>query len=191
MGRPKPLIPYGSSTFLETILERLNLALSPEISWRGVVVSSPLEEPLSKLCQDRGWCLVLNRSPETGPLGSIRLALEGGAEGCDWLMVCLVDQPGVGVDTYRALLQSARAHPDQFLVPSFPGRRGHPVVFPRSCFTDLKEAPLDQGARWVVARHRAVRVEVETDDDQVLRDFDTPEDLLEMKEPGTRPGSVR
>jgi molybdenum cofactor cytidylyltransferase len=62
------------------------------------------------------------------------------------------------------------------VVPVCRGRRGHPVIFARKLFAELLAAPLDQGAKSVVRAHTADTLELETDDEDITCDIDTPED---------------
>jgi molybdenum cofactor cytidylyltransferase len=61
-------------------------------------------------------------------------------------------------------------------VPRYRGRRGHPVIFSRSLFPELMNAPLDQGAKTVVHAHRDDTLEIDTDDEGVSIDIDTPQE---------------
>ena len=61
------------------------------------------------------------------------------------------------------------------------GRRGHPVLFASRLFEELLEAPLDQGARWVVHRHVAELELVEVDEEGILWDIDRPEDYQALQ----------
>ena len=55
-------------------------------------------------------------------------------------------------------------------------RHGHPVLFDRSLFDELRKAPLDQGARAVVHAHADRIVNVPVEDEGCLVDVDTPAD---------------
>lgn len=168
MGTPKWSLPFGDGTFLSTILERL----APlGLEWTAVVVG-PGEAPLEPVLR--------NLEPESGPIGSIRIGLDAGADRYPWLMVALVDHPTVRGETYVALAEAADAGGGDLWAPSWRGRRGHPVVFGRACYEDLRRAPADRGARWVVERHRDRRVVVEVHDPGVLRNVNRPEDYREL-----------
>jgi len=62
------------------------------------------------------------------------------------------------------------------VVPSYQGKRGHPVLFSSSLFSELLNAPLDQGAKWVVHAHGGETLEIPTEDEGVIIDLDTPEE---------------
>ena len=55
-------------------------------------------------------------------------------------------------------------------------RHGHPVIFGRAVFDELRRADYDIGAKAVLQLHAATILNVEVDDPAVLRDVDTPED---------------
>jgi molybdenum cofactor cytidylyltransferase len=55
-------------------------------------------------------------------------------------------------------------------------RHGHPVIFDRSVFEDLRAADSSVGAKAVFARHRDRVLNVEVKDPGAFEDIDTPED---------------
>ena len=60
--------------------------------------------------------------------------------------------------------------------PAVGVRHGHPVLFDRSLFDELRTAPLDQGARAVVHALADRIVNVPVEDEGCLVDVDTPAD---------------
>ncbi|MBI5167162.1 MAG: NTP transferase domain-containing protein, partial [candidate division NC10 bacterium] len=62
------------------------------------------------------------------------------------------------------------------IIPTYKGRRGHPVVFSRYLLPEILSAPPDQGARAVVRAHPDQVFEIETDEEGVVTDIDTLED---------------
>lgn len=88
-------------------------------------------------------------------------------------VVALADMPWVRTQTLHTLLQHA-AH-DRIVVPTFNGRRGHPVVFGAQFLPELATLQGDTGARALLMRYGAD--EVACDDPGVIRDIDTPDDL--------------
>ena len=60
--------------------------------------------------------------------------------------------------------------------PSVGGRHGHPVVFARSMFDELRAADPAVGAKAVVRAHAANAIDVAVDDAGACQDIDTPED---------------
>lgn len=161
MGKPKADLPLGDQSFLETILSRL-----PADLWVSVVGAGGIPNP----------------HPEKGQLYSLQLGLQAGAAQFPFTLVALVDLPAVSARTYALLVEAASRGGADLWVPRYAGRRGHPVVFGQACYEDLLRAPLEQGSRWVVGRHRERRVEIEVDDPEIHRDVDTPADYRRLLE---------
>ncbi len=182
MGRPKALLPLGKKTFLTAIAGRYRRLGLPV----AVVVGSELGQ---RLPAELSWTRsVVNPRVEDGPLSSLRRGLEVLPPDAPAVIVHPVDHPLVRPATLRSLLEMHLRHPEAILVPEFRGEPGHPTLFPRTVFAELREAPLESGARWVVERkpERVVRVPVQ--DPGVLRNIDTWE-LYRRWVPGTCSGA--
>ncbi len=90
-------------------------------------------------------------------------------------LICLADMPYIAADTYSQILQ--HCEPDNIVIPTYQGRRGHPVGFGRDFFEDLRNCQGDTGARKLLgARPDAVHL-LPVDDPGVLQDIDQPHDL--------------
>ena len=100
-------------------------------------------------------------------------------DGWDAALVCLGDMPLVLPATLRrrvAAWRDARPRPDAVL-PVSGGRRGNPVLWDRGMFPLLLELRGDVGARSLLDRPRTLVLALDTADDAVLEDFDTPQAL--------------
>ena len=62
-------------------------------------------------------------------------------------------------------------------IPTFSGRRGHPVLLGAELFAAIARLTGDQGAKPVIEALGARLAEVAADDDGVLFDIDAPQDL--------------
>ena len=63
------------------------------------------------------------------------------------------------------------------MLPTYEGRRGHPVIFRASLYAELLAASLAVGARQVVWTHAADVVEVPTDEEGAVLNLNDPEAL--------------
>jgi len=172
MGFPKPDLPYRNSTFLGATAQACEAAgLKPV-----VVVVSPETHNALAIGHLPNLLVVENETPHTGQLGSLkkglRAVLNRPVEG---VVVWPVDQPHVRVDTVQQLIETYRRSPRGIVVPTYDGRRGHPVLFGRAVFDELLATPEDLGARAVVRADPSRVVEVAVPDRAVLEDIDTPE----------------
>ncbi len=96
------------------------------------------------------------------------------------VMICLADHPLVCAGTLRSLIRAHILRPDNIVVPSYQGRRGHPCLFP---FDVARKVFSGMNLRQIISVNPA-RVEyLGVDDEGVVLDMDTEEDyhLLQRK----------
>ncbi|CAG8863573.1 Purine catabolism protein PucB [Pseudomonas fluorescens] len=91
------------------------------------------------------------------------------------LAIFLADMPFITTATLDALLATSDAA--HICVPTYHGRPGHPVVFGRSFWPELRQLAGDSGAREVLQRHAHAVRRVAVDDPGILLDIDRPSDL--------------
>jgi len=133
----------------------------------------------SFLCCSSLWPLlrvVRNEEPSRGQLSSLWTGLAACPPGTDAVVVTLVDVPLVTPATIELVIAAWLRTGAPIVRPTFGERRGHPVIFDRAVFDELRRAPLDVGARAVLSAHYREIVNVPVDDPGCLVDVDTPED---------------
>ena len=182
MGRPKALLPLGRKAFLQHILD-CHLSLGTD-AW--VVLGRQHRQIRSRLDLARARVLV-NPDPDRGPLSSLLLVLEK-LDGYDGVLVHAVDHPLVAKSTLQALLRKHFQCPACILIPRHHGRKGHPVLFPQRFFGELKQAPLEEGARWVVRRRLSSQLLVPVVDAGVVTNINLPEQVHRLRRTGHRVG---
>jgi molybdenum cofactor cytidylyltransferase len=120
---------------------------------------------------------VVNPDYARGQLSSLHVAIGAlDAEKVDGILVHLVDQPFLDSALVNRMIDKFYESKKAVVLPTHKGRRGHPVLFSRRLFQELLDAPLDQGARTVVQAHPEETLEIESDDERVALDIDTPEE---------------
>jgi CTP:molybdopterin cytidylyltransferase MocA len=171
MGRPKPLLPCGPTTFLGAILD--TLAASRVDEFRVVLGhAGDRIRAATGLPADR---LRFNPDHDAGMLSSVQCGIRSLPPETRGFLIWPVDHPLVTTETIDLLLdRQARGDP-AIVLPVHRGRRGHPVLFAAALAAELMEAPASEGARAVVHAHREDRIEVPVDDPGVITDIDTPE----------------
>ncbi len=177
MGSPKALLKLGESTFLGRLIELYDRL---EVPFRVILGAD--WEIISKAQGLSRDLFLVNPEPERGPLSSIQLGLEYLKPSTTAVIPHPVDHPLVTEATVRTILAKHATSPEQILVPHYQGTPGHPTLFPATLFPDLWDAPLDQGARWVVSRRRNLILPLPVDDPGVTINIDTPEDYLRWSE---------
>ena len=99
------------------------------------------------------------------------------------LMVIPVDAPLVAPETVSELIAVFTATGATIVRARYRGRNGHPVIFSRAVFDDLRRADPTVGAKAVLRAHANSIVNVDVDDPGVPGDIDTPEDYERLVAP--------
>jgi molybdenum cofactor cytidylyltransferase len=185
MGSPKALLEDGQGQpFLTRIVESMGSAGLTGI----VVVTGRHHDAIADLVERTGFRnavrIVRNPNPSRGQLSSLLAGLEASPPDTEAAVVTLVDVPFVAAATIAAVIGEWSRTGAPIVRPSFRGRRGHPVVFDRGLFAELRQAPLDVGARAVVSAHYDEIVNVPVEDPGCLVDVDTPADYRDAIETG-------
>ncbi|KSW25745.1 MULTISPECIES: nucleotidyltransferase family protein [unclassified Pseudomonas] len=86
--------------------------------------------------------------------------------------ILLADMPWIAPQTLRLL--ASHASEQHIVFPLHQGQRGHPVLFGRAFWPELRALQGDEGARAVLQAHREAWQPIDVNDPGVLRDVDTP-----------------
>ncbi len=173
MGRDKALLPLGRETFLTHLIETLPGEVSPLV----VVLGHHADEIESRIRPGRNVPILRNPDYPLGQLSSLKVALRFlQKEPLAGALVCLVDHPAISQTVIRQMLERFRKISPGIVIPTFQGRRGHPVLFAASLFAELLDAPMEAGARFVVSAHANEVELVETGEEGILLDVDLPAD---------------
>jgi len=182
MGRPKALLPLGGETFVSCVCRTLTVAGVDEV----VVVAGAELEAVTSAVHQAGLSARIIENPrrDEGQLSSVLAGLAvADRPGVEAVVVHLVDAPLVAAGTVRAVMDAFRRTHAPVVRPIMNGRHGHPVLFARSVFDELRRADPSMGAKAVVRAHEADVCEVLVDDEGACRDIDTPEDYARLVGP--------
>jgi molybdenum cofactor cytidylyltransferase len=174
MGRMKALLPASAAG--ETFVERLVSSLLAGGIDDVVIVAGPNPAAVAERVGFPAR-LVVNPDIDRGQLSSILVGLDVvDRPGVPAVMIAPVDQPLVSSATVRLILEAWRRTRAPIVRPVRDGRHGHPVLFDRALFDELRRADPSAGARAVVHAHADRAADVPVDDDGAFADIDTPED---------------
>jgi len=179
MGSPKALLTFHGKPFLEHLLE---ITRHPKINTTRVVLGAGAEEIRQRLPLPDD-SVVLNPDWESGQLSSIQAAIRTlPPRGLDGLILCLIDHPLISATLVAALIQAFDASRKPIVLPTYKGKRGHPVIFASSLFDELLNAAPEKGARAVVWAHAKEIMEVPTDEQGVILNLNDPDALRRAME---------
>jgi molybdenum cofactor cytidylyltransferase len=173
MGFPKPLLRLNGETFLSHIAASMLITVERLI----IVLGAHRDAVMAAVPPDNRISVIDNPDYAMGQLSSIKAGLHAVSARADAAIVHLVDHPTVQPETFGRLAAEYQLSEKPILVAQCRGHRGHPVLFDRSVFDELQQAPIDVGARAVVKSKADRVIYVDVDDPGVLLDLDTPADL--------------
>lgn len=174
MGKPKALIPYRESTFLEHLLAA---SQHPRVGVTRIVLGAGAEEIRTYAKLDHSLVIV-NPDWEQGQLSSISAGIRSLAgTNTDGILLCLVDHPLVSARLIGTLIDKFYENRKLIALPTYNARRGHPAIFSSALYGELLSAPPDKGARAVVWAHAADILEVPTDEEGVVLNINDPDML--------------
>jgi molybdenum cofactor cytidylyltransferase len=185
MGQPKLLLPWGPATLIEHVLATWRASRASQV----IVVVHPQDQRISELAAAAGAHVVRPETPPEEMKVSVRLALEFAARfqprPSDAWLLAPADMPGLTAQTIDHLIDAYQASlrgPDPtacIWAASYRGRRGHPVLFPWSLAAEVARLAAGEGLNALLARHPVA--DVESADDAISEDLDTPEDYERLR----------
>ncbi len=173
-GEPKAFatLPDGR-TFLETIAQTARDAGLQSL----IAVLPPKDAAKETDAVTRGLTIIRNPDAKTEQIRSVRLGLSALVSNpAVGALIWPVDHPFPSLMSVLAIIDAAKRTDAPFVVPTFDGRRGHPLFAHRDTWRELLTVT-DGGARAVVRSYGERVFEIAVHDAGVRRDIDTREDL--------------
>jgi len=172
MGRDKLSLPLGKRTVFQRSLETL---VRSEVDEVIVVVR---EEPgdWKDHVKDKKVRFVFNPDYRRGMSTSVRRGIHAIHPKSRGILIALGDQPFLKSRTIDALIRAFLKARGSIVLPSYRGKRGHPVLFDRSYEKGLLQLEGDVGGRSVIEKHSERVVAVRTRSKAVIQDIDTWKD---------------
>lgn len=181
MGQAKAALPFGQTG--ETVLSRIvSVLLAGGVPRVAVIAGAhidavrramPPRERRARVVEHPGW--------EQGQLSSLIAGLNALDDPLlEAVLVTPVDVPLVSSTTVAAVINAWRRTHAPIVRPVDGDRHGHPVIFDRSVFADLRSANPNVGAKAVFATHRDRVLNVEVKDAGAFEDIDTPADYKRL-----------
>ena len=176
MGRLKQLLPLGGSTLIEVVLENLLRSRLQEV----IVVLGFGAEEIRPRVEAKGVRVAVNPRYKEGMASSLRVGLDALDPRAEGILVALADQPFIPPEVIDRLIEAFQGTSKGIVVPTFQGRRGHPVIFHRRYMEELRSLSGDQGGRKLLHRNPEDLLGVEVDCPGVITDIDTLEDYWQF-----------
>ena len=182
MGRPKLLLPFRGGPLVAAVVSALRAGGVDGI----VLVTAADDDGLRAWARQAGVATAVNPAPERGMLSSIQegIAALGGADALarrgEILLVSPADLPHLRPESVAGLLRRMAAPGARLAVPTYQGRRGHPLALAPELIPEILHLDSRIGLKQLRDRHAAELLEVPVDDPGVVADVDTPADYEQI-----------
>ena len=167
---------------LPLVRHAVDAALASRCPQVLVVTGCESESVESTLDPDR-VSIVRNPDYSSGMSTSLRCGLAALPTDTAAVLVLLADMPRVSAAHIDRIVGAFDPARPAIVAPTFQGRRGNPVLWPRRFFAELRGIVGDTGARGLLGTHAAEVQMVPIDSEAILADVDTPADLAALSRP--------
>ena len=170
-GAPKQLLPFGDTTLLGQVVRNADASSLDRV----VVVLGRASEELRASVDFGRSEVVENTAYGTGCASSLLAGLDAAGEDCAAIALLLGDQPGVRAEFVDLAAATWRRERPWASVTSYLGGLGHPFIFAREAFGELRQLHGDKAVWKLIEAYPELvsRVRIEA---PLPPDVDTPED---------------
>ena len=165
----------------EVLIRKFVKSVSNSLVDAVLVVVGFEAEKIKAVLHDQAVKFVENPRYEEGMTTSIQSGVKASSNESTGLMICLADMPFAETSDLNLLIQAFNDYRSTesslIIVPVFQGKRGNPVLF-SEVFRDKILTHKGEGCREIVRQFPHYVKEISMENDNLLRDIDTPEDYM-------------
>jgi molybdenum cofactor cytidylyltransferase len=171
MGFPKMLLDFNGSTMLENVIRNVtNSAVN-----NTLVVLGAYRNELVELVARQNVNYCYNDNYKDGMLSSVKCGFVNLPADFDAVLIFQGDQPLISPEVVNKLITSYRTSVKGIVIPVHNGRRGHPILIDKKYRNDIVNLDASEGLRSLSHLFSDDVLEVDVNDNGILRDFDTYE----------------
>ncbi len=170
MGRNKLLLPYGSSTVLETVVAEVMAC--PAVGEVVVVTGHESDRITALLAAQPVRCVFNPAYADAEMMISLQTGLRALSAQVQAVLIVPGDHPRLRRDIVQRVIDARQ--PEALVIPSYQMKRGHPLLIDRVWWPELLALPGTSSLRDFIRAHEAHIRYVVVDTDSVVQDLDTP-----------------
>jgi molybdenum cofactor cytidylyltransferase len=178
-GRHKLLLPLGGRPVLAHVLEAtlasrarlIILVLGHQATQVRVALGPLADQPAITIIENPDYLQGMSTSIHAG----LRVLMSNNISlyQPDSAVILLGDQPLMTARIIDTLITARQTTYKRIITPLYQGKRGNPVLFDASLFTELLQVTGDEGGKSIIERHRQEVASVEVGDTMPSSDVDT------------------
>jgi molybdenum cofactor cytidylyltransferase len=172
MGTQKLVLPFHGKPMIAAVVDQLLNSPVDEI----VVVTSDRDNSMAAALAGRDVRIAVNKDRNSEMLQSVRCGLTAASSDSEAVIVALGDQPTITSNVVRDLLRAYHSTGHRIVVPSYAGKRGHPLLISTQHRDEILNCHDQLGLRALLAAHPQDVFELPVNDAGVLEDVDIPDD---------------
>jgi molybdenum cofactor cytidylyltransferase len=179
MGTQKLLLPFHGQPLIVRVVDQLLRSPAEQVF---VVIGRDARSIVEAL-GDRNVQFVTNARDEDEMLYSVRCGLTAMPKETTGAIVALGDQPGITADVVERLAQTFRTTNRGIVVPTYEGKRGHPLLIAMRYRDEILTDYEGRGLRGLLEAHPEDIFDLEVAANWVVEDMDLPEDYHRAIDP--------
>lgn len=172
MKQQKLLLPFNEKTIIETVVENVGRSVNSNIL---VVLGSHCQQ-IRKQIENYPVNYCMNEYYMDGMLSSVICGFRALPEDAKASLIFLGDQPQIPPQVTDLVIKAWNESGKGIVMPTFNGRRGHPVLIETRYKTEIEQLDPEKGLRTLSEKFTDDVYEVECIIPEILRDIDTPEE---------------
>lgn len=174
MHRQKLLLPFHGLTVIEKVVKNAVDLLNHNV----IVVLGSHSDEIRRQIKNPNLSYCINYNHTEGMLSSVICGyrtLPGNAAAA---LIFLGDQPHIPVYVPQQLLAAWDTSGKGIIIPTYSGKRGHPILIETKYKTDIEQLDKNKGLRNLMENFSSDVFEMECTAPEITRDIDTPEDYF-------------
>jgi molybdenum cofactor cytidylyltransferase len=176
MGRNKMLLPFGTSTVLETIVAEV--AACKSVIDLVVVTGHESDRIAALLTASSARCVFNPAYARAEMLVSLQVGLRALPAEVQAALIVPGDHPRLRREVIQGVIDAYQ--PGTLVIPSYQLKRGHPILVDRAWWDELLTLPETATLRDFIRAHEDHIRYVVVGTDSVLTDVDTPEEYDDL-----------
>jgi molybdenum cofactor cytidylyltransferase len=177
MGTGKAMLDVGGRPMLLGILDAVRNGGIDRVT---VVANAEVRSQLSEVL--RGIDVAANDDPQSDMIDSIRIGLDA-SERADvhGFLVCPCDAAGITAGDIRRCVDAFASSLERIVIATHAGRRGHPMIFPKSVAEVVHSAECNAGLNQLARNRPQLVQEVPCESPGTIANVNTPADYERLR----------
>lgn len=172
MKRQKLLLPFNGKTIIETVAENVRQSVNSNV----MVVLGSHREQIREQFVNYNVKFCVNENYPDGMLSSVICGFRALPKEAKAALIFLGDQPQIPSLVTDLVIETWQKSGKGIVIPTFNGRRGHPVLIETKYKNEIKKLDPQKGLRLLSEKFKDDVFEVECNIPEILRDIDTPDE---------------